>query len=142
VTAIFSGHDHYYERGISDNGIPYVIAGGGGAGLYDIAEPCDFPHTMVTNSQVHHYVSLDVQPDLVRLTAKTADGTVLDETTFDTAKSCGTSSATEEPAAASNTASDGGCRAAPGHGTDRYGSLGLALSLGLVWGARRRQTAR
>ena len=137
VTAIFSGHDHYYERGVSDNGIPYVIAGGGGAGLYDIAEPCDFPHTMVTNAQVHHYVSLDVGPDLVRLTAKTADGTVLDETTFDTAKSCGASPPSEQPATAAD--ADGGCHAAPGENPGRYGFLAAAVGMGLAWGARRRR---
>ena len=38
VTAIFSGHDHYYERGFSESGIPYVITGGGGATLEKVTE--------------------------------------------------------------------------------------------------------
>ncbi len=36
VDVVFSGHDHYYEHGVSGNGIDYVISGGGGAPLYDV----------------------------------------------------------------------------------------------------------
>lgn len=35
VDAIFTGHDHYLERGESLDGLPYYIMGGGGAPLYD-----------------------------------------------------------------------------------------------------------
>jgi 3',5'-cyclic AMP phosphodiesterase CpdA len=40
VDYVFSGHDHYYLRGAADNGLPFLISGGGGAGLYDIREEC------------------------------------------------------------------------------------------------------
>ena len=56
VTAILSGHDHYYERGESDNGIPYVITAGAGAGLYEVDEPCSAPHTVLYNESVHHFL--------------------------------------------------------------------------------------
>ena len=36
VDAVFSGHDHDYERG-EVNGVQYVVSGGGGAPLYDVA---------------------------------------------------------------------------------------------------------
>ncbi|MBW2524659.1 MAG: metallophosphoesterase [Deltaproteobacteria bacterium] len=142
VTAIFSGHDHYYERGVSDNGVPYVITGGAGAGLYDLAEPCDFPHTVVTNSQVHHFVSLDVQADSVRLVAKQADGTVIDETTFDTPKSC---SAAVEPAPAEpppSAAADGGCGVAGYAVDERSAAFALAWAFALGWWTIRRRRRR
>ena len=34
VDLVLNGHDHFYERSIDDNGVMYVIAGGGGAPLY------------------------------------------------------------------------------------------------------------
>jgi acid phosphatase type 7 len=36
VDAVFSGHDHDYERG-EVNGVQYVVSGGGGAPLYDVS---------------------------------------------------------------------------------------------------------
>ena len=83
VTAIFSGHDHYYERGITDNGIPYVISGGGGAGLYEISEPSDDPHTVIYNAMVNHFVVVEVSGTIVRFAAKTLDGVIMDELVFD-----------------------------------------------------------
>jgi hypothetical protein len=34
IEVIFAGHDHYYERG-SNEGLRYMVLGGGGAPLYD-----------------------------------------------------------------------------------------------------------
>jgi len=79
VTAILTGHDHYYERGFSDGGIPYIITGGGGAGLYAIDEPSDDPHTVVTNESTYHYVLVEVTGQVVRFQAKNPDGGVIDE---------------------------------------------------------------
>ncbi len=35
VEAVFSGHDHYLEAGVSEEGVRYFIMGGGGAPLYE-----------------------------------------------------------------------------------------------------------
>ena len=78
VTAILSGHDHYYERGESPEGIPYLISGGGGAPLYDISDPCDNPHTVFFNDSVLHYVVVDVDGLDVSFTTRTATGAILD----------------------------------------------------------------
>ena len=43
VDAVFSGHEHYYERRTVD-GIFYIITGGGGAPIYDKEEYGGFNH--------------------------------------------------------------------------------------------------
>ncbi len=43
VTAVFAGHEHYYERRLVD-GILHVITGGGGAPLYEKEEQGGFYH--------------------------------------------------------------------------------------------------
>jgi hypothetical protein len=78
VTLILSGHDHYYERGTSGNGIPYVISGGGGAPIYAIGAPSPQPHTVATNSAIHHYCVFDVNGAQIDATVKTADGKTID----------------------------------------------------------------
>ncbi|MBU2530909.1 MAG: metallophosphoesterase [Elusimicrobia bacterium] len=59
VDIVFSGHDHCYERLYKD-GIFYVVAGAGGAPLYDMVKKHE-------NSQVYHksyhYVTLSIQKD-------------------------------------------------------------------------------
>ena len=37
VALVISGHDHYYERFRSANGVTYVVTGGGGYDLYHAA---------------------------------------------------------------------------------------------------------
>lgn len=78
VRAILSGHDHYYERGRSAFGVPYIISGGAGAGLYDIAEPSSAPHEVFAGESVHHHVLVEVDGPTVTFTARRSDGTVLD----------------------------------------------------------------
>jgi 3',5'-cyclic AMP phosphodiesterase CpdA len=79
VEMIITGHDHYYERGFSDNGIAYVIAAGGGAPLYETwVPPTSPPHSVVMNETVYHYVTIDVDWLCVSMTATRLDGTVLD----------------------------------------------------------------
>ena len=89
VTAIFSGHDHYYERGLSDGGLPYVVTGGGGAPLYDIGAPIAAPHEVIYNEKIEHYILVDVDGPLLHLAVKTPDGRLIDETTFDSSPTCG-----------------------------------------------------
>ncbi|MBW2262374.1 MAG: metallophosphoesterase [Deltaproteobacteria bacterium] len=98
VSFVISGHDHYYERGYSGNGIPYIITAGGGAPLYDIGAPSAAPHTVVHNESTLHYTLFDIDHLIVTLVAYRIDGTVLDTYTFisepractDPATDCGT----------------------------------------------------
>jgi acid phosphatase type 7 len=85
VAAFLTGHDHYYERGLSENGIPYAITGGGGAGLYEIGTPSSDPHTVIHNAMVNHFLVVEVSGTVVRLSAKTPDGVVIDEVEYDAA---------------------------------------------------------
>lgn len=38
VDLVLAGHDHLYERGLTD-GLPWIVSGGGGAPLYRVATP-------------------------------------------------------------------------------------------------------
>jgi hypothetical protein len=75
VAAVFSGHNHVYERG-ADGNLRYVVAGGGGA-------PLDTPglvlQTQMTRA-VNSYVIVDVAGGSVHLTAKDDTGSPFDET--------------------------------------------------------------
>lgn len=79
VTAIISGHDHYYEHGLSGVGIHYMISGGGGASLYDISSASWDPHEVYVNESVHHYIVLDVVGPRVNVRTQTPDGRILEE---------------------------------------------------------------
>jgi len=56
ITAVFSGHDHGYYRTVRD-GVPYIVAAGGGAPLYDqdasLAQPGD------VYKQTLHFVGIE-----------------------------------------------------------------------------------
>ncbi len=88
VDFIVSGHDHYYERGISGNGIPYVITGGGGAPLYDIGAPSPDPHEVIYNEMIENYLLVDVEGPLMHVVAKTPGGRIMDEFTIDSTPEC------------------------------------------------------
>lgn len=60
VDAVFSGHEHYYERRTVD-GFPHIITGGGGAPMYDKEEYGGF----------NHFVQVTVDGD--RVTAEVVD---------------------------------------------------------------------
>jgi len=79
VTAVFNGHEHIYYRTVR-NGIPYVIAGGGGAPLYPIdpglAEKGD------VYASVHHYCVCEISGNTMRLRTFTDKGKKIDEATI------------------------------------------------------------
>lgn len=79
VDIVFLGHDHFYERSEKD-GVQYVIAGGGGAPLYDVGAKPN-PYAKVSDRN-HHYVRVDVTPTTFHMRMFHVDGTVGDELTL------------------------------------------------------------
>lgn len=108
VDFVFSGHDHYYERGQADNGLGYIISGGGGAPLYDTSNPTEgdpinvsyLPHTIYYSKSLHHYLRIDINGPHVDMCAKDSSGVAFDCISYG-----------EQPA-------DGGVDAGPDGGLD------------------------
>jgi 3',5'-cyclic AMP phosphodiesterase CpdA len=75
VKLVLAGHDHDYERTNPQNGVTYVVSGGGGAELYNNG------HSAFTaiSAKKHHFVDLTVFSDRI-------EGKAIDDsgTTFDT----------------------------------------------------------
>ena len=71
--ALFSGHDHFYERGQSDN-LHYFVTGGGGAPL---DTPGRISETQVTKS-ANHYLVVDIAGSIATITAKDTLGNPFD----------------------------------------------------------------
>lgn len=93
VDAVMAGHDHYYEHGISGNGIDYVISGGGGAPLYDVQPGLIsqlYAHTPLVSESIHHYVLVEVDGEDVHMTTKMPDGTIVEEFDVGVRTSCET----------------------------------------------------
>jgi len=76
IQAVFSGHDHFYERGERD-GVQYIISGGGGAGTYAESNPKANPYRKVFYPGLH-YCIVSVNGDKARVVVKTPEGRVLD----------------------------------------------------------------
>ena len=77
VEALFEGHDHFYERGASEN-LSYFVTGGGGAPL---ASTGQIAETTMTNS-AHHYLVVDIAGNTATVTAKDLSGTPFDTVTL------------------------------------------------------------
>ena len=81
VSMILSGHDHYYEHGLTSNGLQYVITGGGGAPLYETqgtvgATP--YPHKILVSTSVHNFQTIYVAGKHLDVVSYEADGSELD----------------------------------------------------------------
>jgi hypothetical protein len=60
---VLSGHDHNYQRFRAQNGVRYVVDGGGGAPLYALnACPAGYPRRVVGRA-VHGFVFLRLRAD-------------------------------------------------------------------------------
>lgn len=80
VDLVISGHDHNYQRFAVYNGVTYVVAGGGGANLYDVTscerEPA--PDLEASDDESHHFLTVrGNELDLV-VEALSPDGRTLD----------------------------------------------------------------
>ncbi len=86
VKMVFSGHDHHYVRGEADNGLVYITAGGGGAGLYDTKDETEgdpirilFPaHTIHYSKAIHHYLRIEIAGPDFNACAKDSLGVAFD----------------------------------------------------------------
>ncbi|MGZ3428596.1 MAG: metallophosphoesterase family protein [Polyangia bacterium] len=68
VRAVFSGHDHNYQRETHNN-LTYIVAGGAGAGLYDLGTAPASGVTVVKSAKAFNYVKLHITPDFISGTA-------------------------------------------------------------------------
>ncbi|HWQ53896.1 MAG TPA: metallophosphoesterase [Bryobacteraceae bacterium] len=75
VHAVFSGHDHNYQRHVKD-GVQYIVTGGGGAPLYPVDGPIEGMTRKVVSTE--HYVQVKVEGKTARLEAVALDGSVIE----------------------------------------------------------------
>jgi arginine decarboxylase-like protein len=75
VTAIFSGHDHTFQHH-EQNGVHYIVTGGGGAPLNKVDQPHAFTKKALSTE---HFVTIDVKGNTAMLRAIGLDGTTLHE---------------------------------------------------------------
>jgi hypothetical protein len=59
VNAVFSGHDHLYQRTRPQQGIVHFVSGGGGRYLYEV-KPSEFAETAISE---HHFMVAEVAGD-------------------------------------------------------------------------------
>lgn len=74
VDLVFNGHDHCYERTDQD-GVVYIVTGGGGAGLYNQDQPGSYTGSDIW-LKCQHFCSIDVTANrlCVKAHAVTLDG--------------------------------------------------------------------
>ncbi len=78
VDLVFAGHSHAYER-YSHNGVHYVVTGGGGTYLVQLANDIEAPYRLVGESVYHHcVVDINVPDHSLTLSAQLNDGTSFD----------------------------------------------------------------
>ncbi|HEV7559576.1 MAG TPA: metallophosphoesterase family protein [Kofleriaceae bacterium] len=83
VTAVFSGHDHVYERA-EHNGVHYFVSGGGGAPLYPKRPQSAKADVDAVKrfERVFHYLRVTLTSNRVDVTGVRADGTIIESTTW------------------------------------------------------------
>jgi 3',5'-cyclic AMP phosphodiesterase CpdA len=79
VALVLNGHDHNYQRFVSNRGVTYVVTGGGGrTNLYPLeACPASTPRR-VAQGRRNHFTAVEVRGRTLTITAVTPEGTVLD----------------------------------------------------------------
>jgi 3',5'-cyclic AMP phosphodiesterase CpdA len=100
VSAVFSGHDHVYERA-EHNGIRYFVSGGAGAPLYpkrSNPNPVDV-EAVKKFERALHYLRVTVTGTRIEVTGVRADGTVIETTAWADGPQLAIISATGAPAA-------------------------------------------
>jgi hypothetical protein len=83
VSVLFSGHDHFYQRG-RVSGLDYVVSGGGGASLYRPRcgvpgkRRCPVDDGRLALAVEYHYVLVEVRDRTVRLCPRRPDGSAIE----------------------------------------------------------------
>jgi Calcineurin-like phosphoesterase/Purple acid Phosphatase, N-terminal domain/PKD domain len=77
VDFVIGGHNHYYARAVVD-GVNHLTNGGGGAPLYT---PASGQPYVVKSESTYSYVELDVSGETLVMTARRANGTVIETIT-------------------------------------------------------------
>jgi 3',5'-cyclic AMP phosphodiesterase CpdA len=80
VALVLNGHDHNYQRFVSDAGVTYVVTGGGGRELYPLDACATGSPERVAGLVRHHFTAVEVRDGSLTATAVGADGRVLDRT--------------------------------------------------------------
>lgn len=78
VRAVFSGHDHDYERS-EVNGISYFVVGGGGAPIYPQVRKSDVSKKFLP---VYHYSMIERKKDELNVLVYDTEDKLIDETTI------------------------------------------------------------
>lgn len=83
VTAVFSGHDHVYERA-EKNGLRYFVTGGAGAPLYPRSPRASAidKAAVVRFERAYHYLRVSVSAGVVDVTAVRVDGSDIESVTW------------------------------------------------------------
>lgn len=83
VTAVFSGHDHVYERA-EHNGVRYFVSGGGGAPLYPRRPNPNAVDLEAVKKfeRVFHFLRVAVNGKMVEVHAIRSDGTTIETETW------------------------------------------------------------
>lgn len=76
VGLVLSGHAHTYQRTKRIDGVPYLVSGGGGGWLYQVAP--DHPNIAFATS-TYHYVQFHVEGPKILIEGKLPDGTTFDQ---------------------------------------------------------------
>ena len=74
VDLVLAGHDHNYERTKPQNGVTYIVSGGGGAELRDVGRSS----FTAMSAKKHHFVDLTVFADRIEGRAIDDNGRVID----------------------------------------------------------------
>jgi len=74
VTAVFGGHDHNYQHHMKD-GIHYIVAGGGGAPLYDVSP---ISGLTLKVAKIENFVRVHVTGDKAQVDAVDIEGNLLE----------------------------------------------------------------
>jgi 3',5'-cyclic AMP phosphodiesterase CpdA len=78
VALVLNGHDHNYQRFVSDAGVHYVVTGGGGKGLYRLDECKGGEPPRVALAMRYHFTAVEVRARTLTVSAVTEDFGLLD----------------------------------------------------------------
>jgi hypothetical protein len=87
AAAMFSGHDHFYERSEPDNGVTMIVTGGAGAPLRDKTHHAEIqnPYSVVFKKELH-FCLISVEDDKCTMTVLTPQGKELDKRSWNARK--------------------------------------------------------